>query len=377
MRSVIGKSVSRQFGSRTPFPKQRRTQVRVCAYKVQKLQSNVAFKDENVERKILVAVDDSEDSEIACKWAINHLFREGDKYYIVHVMPQISDAAIDSWAASSNFTPPLEPTTIPQQLQEKEQVKIKERFSKICDDCEVPYEIDVAAEDSALSRQVPIGKVICDLSENMDVVVIGSHGKGWLAEMILGSVSNYVKHHSTKPFILLHNTHLEQCDANEPCFVDRSIVIAVNDTQQAQDAFQWTIDNLYRVGDEIHLMHIVPQMPVESVYFVGCDNLTYGLAPTGRNMDESKDEIKEYINKRFEGELQKKDIPYKIDIIFELSTDNKKSIGEKLCKRAAAMEARVVVMGAPSNKSTLADHMFGSVSSYVSHNSKVPVLLLH
>lgn len=44
---------------------------------------------QNTGRKIVVAVDDTEASERACQWAVDHVWRSGDKLFMVHIVPSM------------------------------------------------------------------------------------------------------------------------------------------------------------------------------------------------------------------------------------------------------------------------------------------------
>lgn len=37
---------------------------------------------------------------------------------------------------------------------------------------------------------------------NADVIVVGSHGRGWFKRVVIGSISEYVVHHSTVPVLV-------------------------------------------------------------------------------------------------------------------------------------------------------------------------------
>ncbi len=49
------------------------------------------------------------------------------------------------------------------------------------------------------------GARLCALAEDedADVLVVGSHGHGVLADALLGSISNYAVHHSTRPVLVV------------------------------------------------------------------------------------------------------------------------------------------------------------------------------
>lgn len=49
------------------------------------------------------------------------------------------------------------------------------------------------------------GPVICSAAEeyNPDVVVVGSHGRGWFQRLVIGSVSEYVARHCLAPVLVV------------------------------------------------------------------------------------------------------------------------------------------------------------------------------
>ena len=51
-----------------------------------------------------------------------------------------------------------------------------------------------------------VGRAICDQAKSWsaDLVMVGSHGRKGLGEMLLGSVSNYVMHHAPCSVLVVH-----------------------------------------------------------------------------------------------------------------------------------------------------------------------------
>lgn len=52
------------------------------------------------------------------------------------------------------------------------------------------------------------GPVICQLANtwSADLIMVGSHGRKGLSEMLLGSVSNYVVHHAACSVMVVHES---------------------------------------------------------------------------------------------------------------------------------------------------------------------------
>lgn len=60
------------------------------------------------------------------------------------------------------------------------------------------------------------GPTICDIAREIDaqVVVIGSHGHGWLRRVFIGSVSRHVLHHAPCPVLIArHQDHPDSADS--------------------------------------------------------------------------------------------------------------------------------------------------------------------
>ncbi len=69
-------------------------------------------------------------------------------------------------------------------------------------------------EASRRVEQGEPGPTICHIAEEMgaDLVIVGSHGKGFMKRMVLGSVSTYVTHHAPCPVLVVRTDLLDLSD---------------------------------------------------------------------------------------------------------------------------------------------------------------------
>ena len=48
--------------------------------------------------------------------------------------------------------------------------------------------------------------------------------------------------------------------SNASMSADRVLVVAVDDSDDSQRAFEWAVKNIHRPGDELHLVHVIPRL---------------------------------------------------------------------------------------------------------------------
>lgn len=158
-------------------------------------------------RHIVVTVDDSDVSERACAWAAHHLARPGDTLHLVHVIPSLPSIIQGAGALSGLGSPGMlyvmEPPTAEYKAATEEYMQ--RRFYGILRSSGVDFESEVLVELTDGSTG-SVGQAICDRAGALGAaaVVIGSHSRGGLGEMVLGSVASYVCHHAERPVVVLH-----------------------------------------------------------------------------------------------------------------------------------------------------------------------------
>jgi nucleotide-binding universal stress UspA family protein len=150
-------------------------------------------------KKILYATDLSQNSTYAFYYAVDLAKKHGAKIIILHavepispsVMPYIEREKIDK---------------IQKENVEETVDKIKNRLQDFCKRAEA--QIGPPCADLVSKILVPLGhppeKVLnAAEEEDCDVIVLGTHGKGFLAHTFLGSVSSAVLHRTRKPVFIV------------------------------------------------------------------------------------------------------------------------------------------------------------------------------
>ncbi|XP_068671461.1 universal stress protein Slr1101-like [Montipora foliosa] len=140
-------------------------------------------------RIVAIAVDSSDHSEKAFEWFNNNVHHDGDKLVIMHsfewLLPAIPDMiATDEWE---------------RQVEKRNKTvrALEKRYKRKCKALKLEAKI--------LEEAGPPGQVICKLAEQEQVtfIVLGSRGEGIVRRTILGSVSDYVLHHTDVPVVLV------------------------------------------------------------------------------------------------------------------------------------------------------------------------------
>jgi len=127
-------------------------------------------------KKILCPIDHSDCSKEALKYAVSFAMKDESKLYMLHVID------IRSFSESIDAMTP--------QIPDDE--TIKQLKTKLLD-C-IPEEIrDDMNVEALVVQGIPFVEIIRTARENdIDMIVIGSHGRTGIAHMMLGSVSEKV-----------------------------------------------------------------------------------------------------------------------------------------------------------------------------------------
>eukprot|EP00271_Cylindrocystis_brebissonii_P003732 TRINITY_DN149_c0_g2_i3.p1 TRINITY_DN149_c0_g2~~TRINITY_DN149_c0_g2_i3.p1 ORF type:complete len:176 (+),score=32.58 TRINITY_DN149_c0_g2_i3:318-845(+) len=157
-------------------------------------------------RKVVISVDEGEESLEALRWALRNVVQGDDKVHVVHAQPLPEvyggpmPGPVHHLGAGALYMPPeyLETVKSHQDAQSKAIViKAKDICTSIRNDIKVEGDVIVGEPREG----------ICSAVEqlNADLLVMGSHGYGAVKRALLGSVSDYCIHHAKCPVVVVRH----------------------------------------------------------------------------------------------------------------------------------------------------------------------------
>ncbi|XP_024186835.1 universal stress protein A-like protein isoform X1 [Rosa chinensis] len=159
------------------------------------------------ERKILVAVDEGEESMYALSWCLKNVVSQNSKDTLILVYvkpPKAVYMPLDGTGTREGPSGYMFSTDIFAAMEKYSgQVasSVVEKAKKMCRD--VLPELDVKVETRVENGDPR--DVICHLVEQIaaDVLVMGSHGYGLIKRAFLGSVSNHCAQNAKCPVLIV------------------------------------------------------------------------------------------------------------------------------------------------------------------------------
>ncbi|KAK9276970.1 hypothetical protein L1049_006509 [Liquidambar formosana] len=152
---------------------------------------------EDNKKVVMVAIEESDCSHYALKWTLESLCNSiSESHLIIFTVLPIADYSY-IYASTMGAAPPDLIASV-QENQKKVAVALLEKAKKICADHGV-----IAAETIVESGDPKA--VICEAVEKLKVelLVLGSHGRGALKRAFLGSVSNHCVQNAKCPVLVV------------------------------------------------------------------------------------------------------------------------------------------------------------------------------
>jgi nucleotide-binding universal stress UspA family protein len=181
-------------------------------------------------RKILLATDGSEDARLAARAAASLTDKVGAELHVVHAWQSVPHPVIDADYYEEGAKRLLE-----------EQTEVVSGFG-------------VAVSEARLVTGPPVDAIL-DLGEEIgaDLLVVGSRGHGTLGRLILGSVSEGVVHHATRPVLVLRG--------GEDAWPPERVVIGDDGSEAAKKAGELASSIGEVFGARCALVRAYPELP--------------------------------------------------------------------------------------------------------------------
>ena len=150
-------------------------------------------------KKILYATDLSENAGYAFRYAVNAAQQHAGKIYIVHVLEEIKGNILWMYSVAEKLL----------EAREKGKEEIKDRIQKRLEIfCQRELLQDPECRDLVASTEIvegdPAAEILRKADElGVDLVVMGTHGKGLLEHAFLGSVAEKVLHRIKIPVLTI------------------------------------------------------------------------------------------------------------------------------------------------------------------------------
>ena len=139
-------------------------------------------------KQIVVGVDGSESSRAALRWAYDEAAHH-----------DASLVAVSTWHPPALPMSPPYGSLPPEGYETQPEKDAREMLERLTDELEPGTSRGCGI---SISKGNP-AKVLIDMSQGADLLVVGSRGHGGFAGMLLGSVSHHVVAHAACPVVVL------------------------------------------------------------------------------------------------------------------------------------------------------------------------------
>lgn len=146
---------------------------------------------------------------------------------------------------------------------------------------------------------------------------------------------------------------------------NRTVLIAVDESDHSRNAFEWYVQNVWRPDDLIIVSHVTEQPRLPAFSFRDGLNIP---------VEEWQKAIQDQLQK-----VQKLETDYEADMItrkmhYKLRGETNKTPGQGIIQVAEEEKADMIIMGT-RGLDMIRRTLLGSVSDYVVRHSHVPVLV--
>jgi nucleotide-binding universal stress UspA family protein len=187
--------------------------------------------------KILVAVDKSEESQMALRYTCHLLEHFTANVDALYVKPDV----VETMAEGGGYAPFTTKSDVEREIEAQAEKTVEEIIEscEICMGGRIPCNPMVAVGD-------PADEILNLASrDDYDMIVLGSHGQSSLRGFLLGTVHAKVLHHAQQPVLILRSFRPIQ-----------KILVAYRGSQCDQGALEYIAPLFAQKKPEITILHV-------------------------------------------------------------------------------------------------------------------------
>ncbi|WIA16917.1 hypothetical protein OEZ85_013843 [Tetradesmus obliquus] len=369
--------------------------------------------DNSNSRTILLAVDESPDSDFAFDWAMEQLQRPGDNFKLVHCIPALQPGRLVAVQGAGLLrVPHVDPSLVAEKAFVEADSKLSRKFMAKMEQAGAKGSFQVlhgtaTAATPTVDAKAGISATVCNTAkaERAAAVVVASSSRGGIREALLGSVAANLVHHCDVPVVVLHKPKAAQqqqqrgqedvawllsataedlagsagAAAGQQAGQQaaRHIVVAVDDSDEGSWSVGWVVQHLWRQGDLLHVLHVVPALPAHMSYSLAPDGMMYSLPlPQLEEAQVEESHWRQLLLERLGPMLSSQGVNFQLDVITDYGSDPLQGVAAAVVATAERLNAAALVLCGHS-KGTMAEWLLGSVSDFAAHHAAVPVVVLH
>ncbi|OON17271.1 universal stress family protein, partial [Opisthorchis viverrini] len=320
-------------------------------------------------RIVIFPIDGSVHSERALSWYLDNMRAPNDHAVFINVIEPVYSSPAFGMSMESPMQPDIARVMESSIASGKKLCQNKMKHAK---------ELALPAEAFLHVDSRPGHAIIKAVGgHHGDVVVMGSRGMGVIRRTFLGSVSDYVLHHSHVPVVIvpppeekLFLTFGEMAsdgagpqDAGSEGDKGRVILFPIDGSTHSERAFAWYLDKMRSPNDRALFVSVIE--PLHTSHAFGMAMETSTVPELERAMELRTANCKQLCRDKMK-QAKEHELPSQAFLYVDARP------GNAVVKAVERCNANIVVMG-NRGLSGVRRTVLGSVSDYVLHHSYVPV----
>lgn len=291
--------------------------------------------------KIMVPLDGSTFAESALPLALSISRKTSAAVHLVTVLEPIPSFAYDEWESAA------------KEWSLDYLAKLADRVSELAG----------GTVTTALQR----GHVIDLLQEEVeqeevDLVIMATHGRGMVSRMWLGSVADSFVHHTDRPVILIRPEDETQSPDLESAPPFKTVLVPLDGSELSEQALEHAVEFGDLFGAAYHLTRVI-NYPLE----IASPYLPHTVSMNQDIVDEAKDGAADYLEGRADG-LRRRGLRVTTSVLVDAQA------GHGILQEAEEVGCDLIAM-ATHGREGVRRAILGSVADKVLRGTQTPLLL--